>query len=670
MLEVYDKNLKRIAFLQNAYNIKRTSVLDGIGSLSFKLPKDDPKVKFCEYMNFVKYVVKVNGENKRTDYYRIAEKPSDVDDGKPTIDFYCEHGIITLIDKLLFGSYTIGGLGYYTAQALRWILDKQDPVFWQLGDCDFARQFQYNWSQENLLTALFSIPNRFSEDYIFEYNMETFPWTVSLKRFDVDAPPKYFIRKRLNQLHVKKAGDAKQLATRIYPLGYGEGVNQLTIRDVNGGVPYLQAPKHITDKYGIIERPFIDRRFTNAENLKARAQVLLDGYSQPYEEYELSVSDLFTSTSLVDPLPRAGDIVSIPSSDIKTFITAVTTTLDNPGEVTLSIANRPRDIASSISNLADRQRIEQIYSQGATNIFSYTFRDNADENNPLKESFLIPQEAVKINSVMLKFELRNFRAYEKGASAGAAQSSTSSAGGGQSSTSSDGGAQSSTSSAGGGQQSSTNAGGLTVTTTTSGGGGVTSSDAKVLDAQSIYDAGPGGPGHANHNHGILAGTWLQIAGTNGGAVQWTPSGGHTHSAHAHNVMLENHSHSVTIDSHAHSFSVSPHSHSFSIGSHSHNFSILDHTHTFEVREHTHELIYGIFEAGRADSVVLRVDGALVPIGPDVREIDIAPYLSTDGGGKILRGAYHDIELLPNKLTGILGSITVQLFIQSQGGGDY
>ena len=659
MLEVYDKNLKRLAFLQNAYEVKRKMLFEGVGSLSFKIPKDDPKIKHCEYMNFVRYASSVGGKTKYSDYYRIAEIPSDMNDGKTaTAEFYCEHGIITLIDKLMFGSYTIGNLGIYTADVLRFILSKQEVVYWQLGECDFARQFEYNWSQENLLAAVLSVPNRFDADYMFTCDMSVFPWVLNLKSYDKDVSPKYYVRKRLNRLFVKKTGDAKQIITRIYPLGYGEGVNQLTIAEVNDGVPYLQAPQYVTGKYGVVERPFIDRRFTDAQSLKDRAQVLLNGYMEPYVEYEIDASELFTRGDVVDPMPNAGDVVAVPADEmsdgIKTYITGIETVLDQPGSTRIIIANKPRDIASSIADQADRQRIEQVYAQGATNIFSYSFRDNADKGNPLIESFLIPAESVRINLVMLKFELRSFRAYNKGAAAGGALSSTSAAGGDSQQTSSSGGGQT-TSSGGGSQQ-----------TSSSGGGGATTSGSSSSSTTGSYTTGKTGETLTQTWNGNTASG--QMTGQTGQTGQGADLPAHTHTIpehyHAFNYDMT-HNHGMA---HTHTVTFPAHSHGFEVPAHTH--TVQTHTHSVNIPDHTHEEVYGIYEGGRADSVTVKVDGKEVYVNVSAGEMDIAPYLDTDGGGKIRRGAYHNVEIIPNKLTGITGSITIQLFIQSRGGGDY
>ena len=52
------------------------------------------------------------------------------------------------------------------------------------------------------------------------------------------------------------------------------------------------------------------------------------------------------------------------------------------------------------------------------------------------------------------------------------------------------------------------------------------------------------------------------------------------------------------------------------------------------------------------------------------EINIAPYLSTGDGGKILRDTWHEIEITPDKMTRIIVNVFIQLFVNSRGEGDY
>jgi hypothetical protein len=65
-----------------------------------------------------------------------------------------------------------------------------------------------------------------------------------------------------------------------------------------------------------------------------------------------------------------------------------------------------------------------------------------------------------------------------------------------------------------------------------------------------------------------------------------------------------------------------------------------------------------------------VDGNTVPF-TDVSgdNIDLIPYLSKDGEGKLNRG-WHTIIITPDDLGRINAQIYSQVFIQSRGGGSY
>ena len=67
-----------------------------------------------------------------------------------------------------------------------------------------------------------------------------------------------------------------------------------------------------------------------------------------------------------------------------------------------------------------------------------------------------------------------------------------------------------------------------------------------------------------------------------------------------------------------------------------------------------------------------VDGVAVlgHTAPTADELDIVAWLEKDEEGRITRGTWHTIELVPNKLTRIEASLFVQTFVQSVGGGNY
>ncbi len=177
----------------------------------------------------------------------------------------------------------------------------------------------------------------------------------------------------------------------------------------------------------------------------------------------------------------------------------------------------------------------------------------------------------------------------------------------------------------------------------------------------------------------------------GGAVATTSNGAHTHTMGNHTHGMQ-HTHSVGKHSHSmghthefkHSHNVTvvvtipeqkitipSHSHVVEIAAHTHTVTIPDHTHDLTLEDHTHEIIHGIYEGGTARNVTLYVDDNEVPAeSVKASEMDIVQYLAKDEDGKITRGTWHEIKIVPDSLTRIEANLFVQTFVQSVGGGDY
>lgn len=691
MLEIYSRNRVKQAILQNAADITETLRINEIYSLAFSLPYDDAKNEYCTPFSLAKW----NGR-----LYRIQPSALEISD-TGMITYTCEHVIATLIDKVLFGYHHLGGLGVYTADVIRSILSRQSD--WKLGECAFSRQFEYGWEQESLLSALFSIPNRFTELYMWDYNTDIYPWTLHLRKIDTSANPTLYIRNEKNLLNLSRQSDTTQICTRLYPLGYGEGVNQLNIKGVNSGIPYLQSPKAYTDKYGIVERVWIDRRYEDAESLKQAAQAMLTELQEPYEEYSVGLAELGGGSY---DEADVGKIVQITDNRVglrkKSYVTEIQRVNNDIAESTVTVANKSRSIASTVADLADRQRIEAAYSQGATQVYSLTLQANADASNGAVLDFFIPSEMRIINKVLIKVRMGSFRAYSKATESGGSvttgtsSSSVSSVGGGStttgtssSSVSSVSGGSTQTSSAGGSttvsggskQTSSSGgstsvSGGSTKTSSSSGStnvsGGSTSTGTSTRTFKSIGTGGPkADPQDKDDHYHLIESSVLGHSHT----VNTSHShsiGNHTHTidtSHSHKIGSHTHTvdtnHSHSIGNHTHSVSTS-HSHNISHThtvntSHSHNIS---HTHTVDTR-HTHNITAGIYRFGNPKSFRLFVNGQQkATINATGSELDITSHLLSNG--TIPRGSWMSVEIRPDSLAYISAVLFVQGFVQSRG----
>ena len=572
MIEIFDRSRKRIAIAENAYAISEQQRINAVWYLYFSLPCKDPKNEYCKPFYYVRY----NGG----ELYRIMPESLVVNESG-SMAYQCEHVLATLIDNVLFGYHVVGNRGTYTADAIRYVLNHQLVKNWVLDECDYRNQFEYGWEQESLLSALFSVATPLAGPYIWRTNTAVYPWRLSLKRLDTTGRPEMYVRRRHNMTSYQRQRDPQNIVTRLYPLGYGEGVNQLGIAGVNGGVPYLQSPKAITDKYGIIERVWTDRRYEDPASLKAAAEAMLRELQEPAVSYsvgyqEMTASD-FDKAAIGKRLrmvyPEIGESVD-------TFITEIRRDYEDAARSSLVVANKETSIASSLADMADRQRIEQTYAQGATQIYSQALQANCDAASGAVMDFFIPKEMRIINKVLIKVRMAKFRAYSKSTESAASKVVTSTSNDDQTRTSSDGGRTTSTTTTSNDQTRTSSNGGRTTSTTTtsddqtrtsssggrttatsSSGGGATSgatalTSANVLPSQTT--------GQAVHNHGLHNYVKLAIYGgkskdgnvVDGGYEIWRDSGAHTHPPHTHKINA--HTHKIEIPSHSHTTTIPGH----------------------------------------------------------------------------------------------------------------
>ncbi len=628
--QVFDRNMKRLAYLDNAMSVGYTLETNSLWTATFTMPADDPKTEYCTPLNYVE----IFDGDERIDLFRIIGEDLERSDGA-TRFYNCEHVLATLLNDVLFQYHQCGGTGVRTAEVLNYILNRQTTRNWVLGSCDFERFFEYNWENSTLLAALFAVPECFDSDYLWTWDTTGYPWSLSLV-----APSdrlKSEIRYAKNMTEIRKSRDDTGLANRIYALGYGEGVNQLTISSVNNGLPYVEDALSI-EKYGLCSSILVDTRYEVEENLKAYAEQILRESAEPYYSYEIGAIDLHRLTG--DAFSRfwPGEIVRIVDDEDGVNLRAriVSVTKDDaqgdPGAVSVTIANKSKDIAGSISDLQSRALIGETYAQGATNQQVYNFSDNADADHPATMKIYIDESVVRINKMLLNIQFEPFRAFEQAIGGGGGQTTSS---GGGTTTSSGGG---STTSSGGGS-------------TTSSGGGQTSSGT-ALESSNILPNETNG--QAVHNHGLSSGAKLAIVDSSlkiVGYESFVWSGAHIHPAHTHRIS----DHTHRVDSHTHR--VSAHTH-----------TVPAHTHT--VQNHTHAIQFGIYEGQRASRATIRVDGNVLPAQSGYDNIDIVAYLSKDDSGKIQRGTWHTVEVLPDTMSRIVGAVFSQTFCNSRGGGDY
>ena len=687
-------NLSReyTAILENAYDVSYEKIENEIGSIEFSMPLYDTKNSMIEALQYVELT---DNENEYIGLYRIMPSLVKKDKSNYSIKYTAMHVLGTLLDSVLFGYFEI--TNKKTVDAINFVLNQQKTKHWILKKCDFTRYFSYAWENENgLADALFSIPKAFDEDYLWEWNTQVYPFELSLVKPPTE--PIGRIQEGYNMEGFEIDIDPNNLVNRVYPLGAGEGVNQINIKSVNNNVPYVEDKESIK-KYGLVEYVWTDLRFTQPQSLKDNATNMLLKWSIPKVSWKVAAADLIklTDTPLQIDKLRQGTVVMINTNEYGSFNLRIkkeakSDVFGAPQSLDLEIGNVKDDINTTMSDLGRKQQINETYSQGATNILNYSYQDNCESAYPAEIEFYLDDDVFHVNTVELTFKTKRYRGYTKAVKGGGSKTITSEAGGQSTQTSSAGGASRQTSSAGGASVRSTSAGGSTTQSSSAGGGSTQTSSAGGGSTQTSSGGGNHdhvmftGGGVVNHKwkddeqasvYNAKSGTFIFVGGSG-----YTPelrtagsSGNHSHNvsvpAHTHNTSVPAHTHSVSIPSHTHSVNIPSHTHTVQIPNHTHTVKIPAHKHNVVLPEHTHPLEWGIFQASdSASSVNIVVDGTTLPQHEvNQSRLNIVNYLKKTSSGKIQRGN-HTIQIKPNKLARIEAQVTCRVFIQSQLGGQF
>ncbi|MEA5013139.1 MAG: phage tail spike protein [Candidatus Limiplasma sp.] len=337
-----------------------------------------------------------------------------------TMTAYLHHALTTLSDGVIFGYREYGGTGVNLRTVLTQLLALQPRQMWTLGTCEFTTQYQYSFENENLLRAIISLAEPLTEEYQWTYDTSVFPWVLNLIK--AQAGDMSEMRLSRNVENVQVAIDRSDLCTRMYPLGYGEGVNQLTIAPANGGVKYLDADTIST--WGVVASTYTETSVTEAATLKAMAQSVLEKVKNPTVTVTAKGRDLYSLTGQSMDRFYIGRLCRVCLPDYGVTLNERVVTIqkrdvygDNTN-VTVTLANKNRDSVSELARLSRKAAIGELYSQGSTTNDNKNFADNADPSNPAEMRFYVDQDAVWINKVMCRYDLEAFRSYSKGAAAG------------------------------------------------------------------------------------------------------------------------------------------------------------------------------------------------------------------------------------------------------------
>lgn len=252
------------------------------------------------------------------------------------------------------------------------------------------------------------------------------------------------IRLGYNMESITRDYDPTDVITRAIILGYGEGINQLTITSVNNGVDYIEDSQAV-NSYGVIEGVITNKDIQDAGTLKTWGQTALNEKKQPRLTLDTKMKDLSVLPGYELDKYSLGDTLHTVNSvlNIDVYARVIETEIDiiQPNKRDNVISTRPIRLTDQIIDLKQRNQTLENAPQGSTCIFAYPKAENIDSTHPMEIDLDIPEETININRVYLHIHGRKFRANSKDTAAGGGTTQTSSSGGGSTETSSSGGGQ-------------------------------------------------------------------------------------------------------------------------------------------------------------------------------------------------------------------------------------
>ena len=430
---LYNRNMELLAVLKNASRMSYTHTYNDLYTASFELPADDAQNALCE----PRFIVEIFDGDNSVGKYRIVDEPEvEITARGAFIRYECEHVIAFLMDDVIDGFLELGSrapdqiysigevippLGPWsdmeTKKVIEKLLDRQTIKRWQLGECVYQEYHTYTWENTTLLSALFFVHTVLKTKAHWTYNTSTYPWTINLVK--QTYAPSCAIRRKRNMQAFKRARDSKDLCTRLYCRGNGEGANQVNISSVTTtGKNYIDADTIST--YGVISTHFIDTTISDPYTLLSRGREVLEENKHPVYTYTAKAVDLAKMAYLDWDVMEEGKCVHVLDSDLNLNINALIVQVSkadidgNPLDMDIVISNKGSDTSSSLEKLAQSASNLTRYSQGLDDKYMLSYSDNADNQHPALIRLFIPDNFERMNTLSLTWKLNSFRAYDPG----------------------------------------------------------------------------------------------------------------------------------------------------------------------------------------------------------------------------------------------------------------
>lgn len=285
---------------------------------------------------FVRDFVEIYKKDKSLGIFRVSSVGRE---SKGTQNINLSHGIVTLEDSVTPAETTVQGtLSAVVATLMGY---QKGTARWAVGSVPNEGAYKLEVDRTNLLQAFCDLCKQ-ARDYVFRYDQTTTPWKINA--YPVASENLSECRLSRNVSSPRMTIDESDLCTRVLAPQLDNG--------------YMDADTVGT--WGIVERDLGVADDSDAAEVKKYAAEVLEARKNPAISVEIDAFELSDRTG--DPIDRfeIGYRCRVAMSGIGISVLETIESLyyydllSQPDVVTITLANKPRDVSKSLASLANK----------------------------------------------------------------------------------------------------------------------------------------------------------------------------------------------------------------------------------------------------------------------------------------------------------------------------
>lgn len=334
-----DASLNEVARI--AAKVSLDLQLDPLSTATMEIPWGQPDVHVRDF-------VELFDPNGSAGIYRVSKVEQKL--GRST-KAWLKHAFVTLEDDITIGVPAIEGT---FGAVVGTLLACQSVLRWTLGDVELPDEYTvlYSVGSDSVKAAIGSIFEKLPAGYYWDLDTMHYPWVMHLRTLPEDDLCEGRMSRNLSGVDI--IHDDRDLCTRVYAYGAGEGEDRINLATLTGAL-FMDADTQ--DDWGIVVKKITEDDIFDSITLQDVAKLYLDINKDPLLSVTLDAVNLQLVTG--ENLDRfyPGRLCRLSLPDYKVIMNERVISISypdvygRPGAATVTLANRVRDSFDDLANL-------------------------------------------------------------------------------------------------------------------------------------------------------------------------------------------------------------------------------------------------------------------------------------------------------------------------------